>query len=68
MRRLLGLEGDIGARLGVSNTFAFDIIREVGHYGNIYERNLGQLEIEQRGPNAPWNVGSGGLLYTPPFR
>lgn len=68
MQRLLGVEGDIGERLGVSNDFAFNIIREVGHYGNIYERNLGQLEIEQRGPNAPWNVGSGGLLYTPPFR
>jgi general L-amino acid transport system substrate-binding protein len=68
IRRLLGIEGSIGERIGISNDFALNIIQEVGNYGDIYERNLTPIGLGQRGPNKPWNAGEGGLLYAPPFR
>ncbi len=70
VRRLLGLEGDFGSRLGVDNDFALQIIRQVGNYGDIYERNLGPDTpfALDRGPNKAWNLGAGGVLASPPFR
>jgi general L-amino acid transport system substrate-binding protein len=68
IRRFLGLEGDLGQGLGLTNEFAANIIKQVGNYGEIYERNIGQgsqFKLE-RGQNALWN--NGGLLYSPPFR
>ncbi len=68
VKRLLGVEGEIGERLGLDNSFAYNIICKVGHYGEIYERNLlgdGMLNIE-RGPNKIWR--DGGVLSSPPFR
>lgn len=70
VRRLLGLEGDFGAQLGLSDDFAYQIIRQVGSYADIYDRNLGPntpFELE-RGPNKAWNLGAGGVLASPPFR
>ncbi len=70
VRRLLGVEGDFGAGLGLSDDFAYQIIRQVGNYGDIYARNLGPdtpFALE-RGPNKVWNLGSGGVLASPPFR
>jgi general L-amino acid transport system substrate-binding protein len=70
VRRLLGAEGDFGAGLGLSDDFAYQVIRQVGNYGDIYERNLGPdtpFALE-RGPNKVWNLGSGGVLASPPFR
>lgn len=67
-KRLLGTEGDLGKGLGLTNDFALRIIKKVGNYGEIYDRNLGsqsQLKIE-RGPNNLWSKG--GLMYSPPFR
>ena len=68
IRRFLGVEGDLGQGLGLDNEFAANIIRNVGNYGEIYERNLGQESQFQldRGQNALWTEG--GLLYSPPFR
>lgn len=68
VRRLLGVEGEMGAKLGLSNEFMVNAIKAMGNYGEIYERNLGpstpyQLE---RGLNALWT--DGGLQYAPPFR
>ena len=70
VRRLLGLEGDFGRSLGVENDFALQIIRQVGNYGDIYERNLGPDTpfALDRGPNKAWNLGAGGVLASPPFR
>ena len=70
VRRLLGVEGDFGKGLGLSNDFAYAIISEVGNYGDIYERNLGPTTpfALDRGPNKVWNLGSGGVLASPPFR
>jgi len=68
VRRLLGLEGDLGKGLGLPNDFALRIIKHVGNYGEIYDRNLGaQTPLKlPRGQNQLWNQG--GLLYSPPFR
>uniref|UniRef100_B8HLA8 Extracellular solute-binding protein family 3 n=1 Tax=Cyanothece sp. (strain PCC 7425 / ATCC 29141) TaxID=395961 RepID=B8HLA8_CYAP4 len=68
LRRFLGREGNLGHGLGLSNDFAVRIIKGVGNYGEIYDRNLGPntlLNLE-RGLNQQWSKG--GLLYSPPFR
>lgn len=68
IRRLLGLEDALGEGLGLDNAFMDPVIRAVGNYGQIYDRNLGAetaFNLE-RGPNLPW--GAGGQLYAPPFR
>jgi general L-amino acid transport system substrate-binding protein len=66
--RLLGKEGDFGTGIGLTNDWAYQIIKHVGNYGEIFERNLGEgtkLKIA-RGKNALWNKG--GLQYAPPIR
>lgn len=72
IQRLLGIRGAVGNRLGLSNHFAYDIIREFGNYRDIYNRNLGpDTAINlSAGPNKTWNSseGPGGLLSAPPFR
>jgi general L-amino acid transport system substrate-binding protein len=70
VRRLLGLEGEFGQSLGLSDDFAFQIVSQVGNYGDIYERNLGPNTpfALERGPNKVWNLGEGGVLASPPFR
>lgn len=65
IRRLLGLEGDMGKALGVDNQWAVNIIKQVGNYGEIYDRNIKPLGI-QRGLNRLWS--DGGLQYPPPIR
>jgi len=68
IRRLLGAEGAFGESLGLTKDWAARAIRQVGNYGEIFERNLGQgsqLKIK-RGVNAMWNKG--GVLYAPPIR
>jgi len=67
-RRFLGVEGNIGKNLGLTNQWAKQIIQAVGHYGEMYERNVGKhsrLNIP-REQNRLWNHG--GLHYAPPFR
>jgi general L-amino acid transport system substrate-binding protein len=68
IRRLLGVEGNLGQGLGLTNDWAYRIIKAVGNYGEIFERNVGQgspIKIA-RGLNALWNKG--GLQYAPPIR
>jgi len=65
IRRLLGLEGDLGKAMGLDNKWAVNLIKAVGNYGEIWERNITPLGIP-RGINALWNKG--GLHYPPPFR
>jgi general L-amino acid transport system substrate-binding protein len=68
VKRFLGQEGNLGQGLGLANDFAARAIKQVGNYGEIYDRNLGTqtpLKLE-RGLNRLWNKG--GLLYSPPFR
>jgi general L-amino acid transport system substrate-binding protein len=67
-RRLLGAEGQYGEGLGLTNDWAYRIVKHVGNYGEIFERNVGQgspLKIV-RGLNALWTKG--GLQYGLPIR
>ncbi len=65
VRTFLGIEGNLGALLGLNSAFAYNIISQVGNYGESFERHLTPLGFE-RGLNA---LGTeGGLIYSPPFR
>ena len=70
MRRLLGADEklDLGAKLGLSKDWAVNVIKAVGNYGEIYDRNLGPTTKTAipRGLNSLYS--NGGLLYSPPFR
>ena len=69
-RRLLGVEGDLGALLGLKADWAFQVIRQVGAYHEIFRRDLGAdsaLRLD-RGLNALWNAPKPGLMYAPPMR
>jgi general L-amino acid transport system substrate-binding protein len=69
-RRLLGLEGDLGPLLGLQPDWAFQVIRQVGAYNEIFRRDLGEdsaLRLE-RGLNALWTAPKPGLMYAPPMR
>ncbi len=69
IKALLGIEGTTGQNLGLENTFAVNIVREVGNYSEIYKRNLidTQLIPGDPGPNKAWSKGVGGSLSSPPF-
>lgn len=67
-KRLMGTEGDAGAKLNLSADWAYNIVKQVGNYSEVFERNVGlgsPLKIS-RGLNAQWNKG--GILYSPPVR
>jgi general L-amino acid transport system substrate-binding protein len=66
--RLLGVEGDLGKNLGLGKSWAYDIIKQVGNYGESYDRNVGPNTPVKlaRGVNALWNQG--GLMYPMPAR
>ena len=66
--RLVVGTGDMGKKLGLDNDWAYRILKQVGNYSEIFERNVGSgspLKIS-RGLNALWNQG--GILYAPPIR
>lgn len=68
IRRFLGAEGDLGKGMGLPNDFAVRVIKHVGNYGEVYDRNLGpktKLNLP-RGQNNLWSKG--GLMISPPFR
>jgi len=68
VKRLVGTSGDFGEEIGLTNAWAANIVRYVGNYGEVFERNLGAktpLAIP-RGLNQLWNEG--GIQYAPPIR
>src|ERR1044072_7740428 len=68
VKRLVGTEGAYGEDLGLTKDWAARIIRHVGNYGEVYERNVGEaskLKIP-RGLNSLWS--NGGIQYAPPIR
>ncbi len=68
IRRMLGVEGNFGPMFGLSKDWAYNIIKQVGNYGESFERLIGvntALGLP-RGLNQLWNKG--GILYAPPFR
>jgi general L-amino acid transport system substrate-binding protein len=68
IQRFLGVSPGNGEALGLDEKFAYNIVKQVGNYGEVFERNVGvntPLGIE-RGLNALWT--NGGLMYSPPFK
>jgi general L-amino acid transport system substrate-binding protein len=68
IKRLVGTEGNFGEQLGLSKDWAVQIVKQVGNYGEVFERNVGQgspLKIA-RGLNRLWTQG--GIQYAPPIR
>ncbi len=68
IQRFLGVTPGNGKALGLDENFAYNIIKQVGNYGEVFERNVGvntPLGLE-RGLNALWT--NGGLMYSPPFK
>jgi general L-amino acid transport system substrate-binding protein len=68
IKRMLGVTPGLGAAIGLDEKWAFNVIKQVGSYGESFERNLGKGSKLQlpRGLNAQWY--DGGLMYSPPFR
>jgi general L-amino acid transport system substrate-binding protein len=65
IQRFVGASGDIGKMLGIDNKWAYNIVKQVGNYGESFDANLKPLGFE-RGLNRLWNQG--GLMYAPPIR
>jgi general L-amino acid transport system substrate-binding protein len=68
VQRILGVTPGMGKNLGVSDKWAYEIIKQVGNYGESFARNVGPstpLRLE-RGLNAQWTKG--GLMYAWPIR
>jgi general L-amino acid transport system substrate-binding protein len=65
VQRFVGANGDIGKMLGLDNRWAYNIVKQVGNYGESFDANLKPLGFE-RGLNRLWNQG--GLMYAPPIR
>jgi general L-amino acid transport system substrate-binding protein len=68
VRRFLGLEADLGASLGLARDWAYQVVKQVGNYAEIFDRTLGQgsaLKLD-RGLNNLWTKG--GLMYSAPLR
>ena len=68
VRRFLGVTPGNGTALGLSENWAYNIVKQIGNYGEIFERNVGlntPLKLK-RGMNALWTRG--GLMYAPPLK
>ncbi|NQV48326.1 MAG: amino acid ABC transporter substrate-binding protein [Rhodospirillaceae bacterium] len=68
IKRILGVEGDVGKNLGLQPNWAYNIVKQVGNYGESYDRNVGPDTplMLARGVNNLWN--NGGLMYPMPAR
>lgn len=68
LRKFLGLDGIGGKGFGLSDNWAYRIVKQVGNYGEVYSRNIGAaspLKVP-RGLNNLWNKG--GILFAPPLQ
>ena len=65
IRRLLGMDGDLGRALGLDNKWAYNVVKLVGNTAEVWDRNITPLGVP-RGINALWRKG--GLMYAPPMR
>lgn len=68
IQRFVGTGEDMGKLLGLDKTWSYRIVKAVGNYGEVYERNVGAGSMLKlpRGPNRLWSQG--GLMYAPPVR
>lgn len=68
IKRTLGVGSDLGKKLGIDNSWCYNVIKQVGNYAESYNRNVGPdtpLKLD-RGVNALWTQG--GIMYAPPIR
>jgi general L-amino acid transport system substrate-binding protein len=65
IKRLLGRDGDLGKALGLDNRWAYDAVKQVGNYGDMWDRSITPIGLP-RGLNALWTKG--GLQFAPPLR
>lgn len=68
IKRILGQDGPKGSGLGIRDDWGYQIVKQVGNYGEVFEKTVGKgspLQIS-RGVNALWNAG--GFMYAPPLR
>lgn len=65
LKRFFGVSDDLPKKMGISNDAFYNVIKLVGNYGEIFDKNLTPLGIT-RGVNSQWNKG--GVLYAPPLR
>ena len=68
IKRMLGVTAGMGKALHLDDKFAYNVIKQVGNYGEVFERTVGKdsaLKLD-RGVNALWTKG--GLMYAMPFR
>ncbi len=68
IKRILGVDGPKGKALGIRDDWGYQIVKQVGNYGELFESTVGKdspLQIS-RGVNALWNAG--GFMYAPPIR
>ncbi|MDK9709060.1 MAG: amino acid ABC transporter substrate-binding protein [Desulforhopalus sp.] len=68
VQRFLGVTPGNGKALGLDEKWAYNIVKQVGNYGEVFERNVGENTtlMLKRGLNALWT--NGGLMYSPPFK
>ncbi|MDP2349599.1 MAG: amino acid ABC transporter substrate-binding protein, partial [Chloroflexota bacterium] len=68
IKRILGVTPGMGKALGVDEKWVYNIIKQVGNYGESFDRNVGMGSILKiaRGQNELWTKG--GLQYAPPIR
>lgn len=66
VQRLLGVKDDLGAKLGLDKDWAYNVVKQVGNYGEIYDRNWGPPLNLERGLNNLWT--NGGLMYGFPMK
>ncbi len=68
VKRLLGTEGEMGSNLGLGNDWSYNIVKQVGNYGEVFEAHVGPETALQlpRGVNSLWK--DGGLMYPMPVR
>ncbi|ATF10327.1 amino acid ABC transporter substrate-binding protein [Candidatus Enterovibrio altilux] len=68
IRRILGLDGPNGKGLGLNHDWGYQIIKQIGNYGESFQRTVGSDSLLNipRGVNALWS--DGGILYAPPIR
>ncbi len=68
IQRFLGVTPGNGKALGLDEKWAYNVVKQVGNYGEVFERNVGEKTtlMLKRGLNAQWT--NGGLMYSPPFK
>ena len=66
IQRIVGKTGDMGKQLGLDDKWSYNIIKQVGNYGESFQRNITDVLGLDRGINAQWTKG--GIMYAPPIR